>query len=225
MSKVLVVDGSNTDRVCLGKDFPTIIDVERIGQLIARAWRNEGVQVEHGSAFLPHECVQEVAAIRRPANDLTAGIQATAAAARITGHSAEIVDLTVPPENGIVGLIPCRASKISRADNVSGFVKPDRFRVIAAKSAQVLNHAVFPKERMAAEAARIENREVAGGWVCGQARHADDLVAMICALRKAVGTAQRAEVNHLSFVPEEGVSVREAGNGVYRCRGGRASDH
>jgi hypothetical protein len=40
---------------------------------------------------------------------------------------------------------------------------------------------------MAAGADRIENGVVAGGWVCCQARHADDLVAMICAAADGPG--------------------------------------
>src|SRR5580700_701755 len=224
MSKIGVVIGRKTQGCGFGKDFPARIDVKRVGQLKAGTRCNERIQVEHGSALLPHECMQSVDAIRRRTNDLSAGVQATAAAARVTGHSAEIVDFSMRPKDGIVGLIAGRASKLSRADNHSGFVQPDRFRVVAAESAQVLDHAVFPKERMAAGAARIEHGEVAGGWVCCQARHADDLMEMICALRKAIGAAQRTEVSHLSFVAVEGVSVREAGTGVYRCRGGRASD-
>jgi hypothetical protein len=107
VSEVCVVIGRKTQRRGLGKDFPAIIDVKRVGQLKAGPRCNERIQVEHGSAFLPHECVQKVVAIRRPTNHLPAGIQATAAAARITGNSTEVVDFAVPPENGIMGLIAC----------------------------------------------------------------------------------------------------------------------
>jgi hypothetical protein len=110
VSKIRIVIGRKAEWRAFGKDFPAIIDVKRVGQLKAGARCNESVQIEHGSTLLPHECVQKVAAIRRPTNDLSARIQASAAAARITRHGAEIVDFPIPPKDGVVGLIACRAS-------------------------------------------------------------------------------------------------------------------
>src|ERR1700756_2681493 len=51
VSEVCVVIGRKTQRRGLGKDFPAIIDVKRVGQLKAGPRCNERIQVEHGSAF------------------------------------------------------------------------------------------------------------------------------------------------------------------------------
>src|SRR6185369_6476259 len=84
VAEIFVVDWRDAFGNGLRQNFPTVIDVEGICKLQARAWGNDTVQVNHPCALLPHECVEKgVAAIRGSADNLAPRIDCSASAARI----------------------------------------------------------------------------------------------------------------------------------------------
>src|SRR5689334_23247911 len=129
MAKVGIILRSKAHRCSFRQNLSPIIDIDRVGQLKTRVRRNQSIQIDHRSAFLPDKCAQEVSAVGRATHNLSTRIQATATAARITSNGAEIVNLAVPPQNRIMKIL---SRQISRADNISGLVEPYRFRSAAA---------------------------------------------------------------------------------------------
>ena len=77
---------------------------------------------------------------------------------------------------------------------------------------------------MAAGTYRNENREITGGWICGETGEADHLATIVRALRIAVRTTEGAEVHHFPVVPEERGGVGKPRVGVYGHAGGGASN-
>ena len=89
MTKVLIVYWRNSYRNGFCKNFSAVINVKGVGELQAGARRNNGVQVNHGTALLPYECVEKgVAAIRGSADNLAPCIDCSAPAARIVIDSS-----------------------------------------------------------------------------------------------------------------------------------------
>jgi len=67
-----------------------VINVECICKLETGAWGYYGVQVNHGTALLPHECTEKAAAIRGTANNLASCIDRSATTARIATNRSKI---------------------------------------------------------------------------------------------------------------------------------------
>src|SRR5437667_12770792 len=87
------------------QNLSAVINVECVCKLEAGGWGYYGVQVNHGTALLRHDCMEKVAAIRRTANNLAPCVDGSATSARTATNRANFQDLTVSPPNCMVTII------------------------------------------------------------------------------------------------------------------------
>jgi hypothetical protein len=86
----------------LRKNLPTVIDVEGIGYLQARARTYERVQIAHRPALFPYKRVQRIGAVGTRAHHLASGVDGSAAAACVARHGSEILDPSMSPNDSIM---------------------------------------------------------------------------------------------------------------------------
>src|SRR6516162_4323976 len=166
MTQVSVIVRRETERRGLGEDLTPVVDVESICQLQARSRGNQGIQILHRPAVFPQESVEKIVAVRGPAHHLTSRIDAASSATRIARHSAEIVNYSVLPQDGVVSLIAGGTWKIGRTSDFPGVIDPDGFGTVSTESAEVGHHTFFPE------------KSVARGVAC-QIRRTDDFPSII----------------------------------------------
>jgi hypothetical protein len=104
VAEIYVVIRCSAYRKRLRKNLSPVVDVDGVRYLQARSRTYELVQIAHRPALLPHEGVQEIAAVRTTAHDLTPGVDGSTPTAGLAGQRSEIVNVPVSPDNSIMNV-------------------------------------------------------------------------------------------------------------------------
>src|ERR1700751_217597 len=104
----------------------------------------------------------------------------------------------VSPDNTIV---ETRCGEIRRAHDFARVVDPDCLRVITTQGAEVLHPSISPKESM-------------GNVISRKRGHAENLAAIVNALRNAVRTSEFSKVDHCAVYPQEWVQSWDSRGGI-----------
>src|SRR5438552_10112106 len=151
--------------------------------------------------------MQEIVTIRGTANDLSFGVNPSAAAASVPINRAKIQNLAVFPAGRIMN---SGRRQVARTGNDACLVDPDRFRIVAAKCAKIVHLSITPKESVKCGITR-------------KVRDSNDFVPAVGTLCEANRSTKGPEIRHLSVIPQERIQGRNPRIRIRRRTGGRVS--